>query len=506
MSTTTSTHPVLIDGQWRQATGGTTFQAPNPQTRETLEDSYPVSDWSDMDQALESASRAFRELSNTPREAIADFLRKYAALIEERAEDISAVANLETALPVEPRLKNVELPRTAGQLRQAANACLDNSWRLPVADKEANLHSALEPLGPVMVFGPNNFPFAFNGIAGGDFAAAIAAGCPVIAKAHSSHPTTSRLLAEAAHEAAADLPTGTVQMVYKLASADGLRAVADPRLGAAAFTGSRPAGLALKHAADQVGTPFYAELSSVNPVVVLPGAISERFDDLVAETVTSGLMGTGQFCTNPGLLIVLAGEKTEEFIKAVADRYADAPAGTLLGENVLAGLTAGIKTLSSSGAELLVGGNPTEATAYSCQNTVLRTSGAAFLENPEALQTEAFGNSMLFTVCEDLAEANQVIQTLEGSLTGCIYSATDGSEDSAYDQLAPELVLRVGRLLNDKMPTGVAVSPAMNHGGPFPATGHPHFTAVGLPAACRRFTRLTCYDNVRPHRLPKVFS
>ena len=506
MSTDNKTHPVLINGEWRAATEQGTFQATNPQTRETLEDGYPFSSWSEIDQALDATVTAFRELQGMPRQAIADFLRQYADKIEERADDIVAAANLETALPVEPRLKNVELPRTCGQLRQAADACVDDSWRLPVVDENANIRSVLQPLGPVLVFGPNNFPLAFNGISGGDFAAAIAAGCPVIAKAHGLHPSTSRLLAEAAHEAAAGLPKGTVQMLYGISNEDGFRAVADPRLGAVAFTGSRPAGLALKSAADQVGTPFFAELSSINPVVLLPGALQERLDAIVDETVMSGLMGTGQFCTKPGLVIAIANDTTEQFVASVAERYQEATPGTLFSERGLECLSESVGKLCDAGAQVVAGGQPANATPFAHQNTLLRTSGSAFLSNPEVLQSEAFGNSLLVTVCDDISQVCELLRLLEGSLTGCIYSATDGSEDDAYDQVAFELSLRVGRLLNDKMPTGVAVSPAMNHGGPYPSAGHPHFTAVGLPAACRRFTRLVCYDNVRPHRLPPVFG
>ena len=481
MSTDIKAHPVLIDGEWRDATDKVSFQATNPQTRETLEDGYSFSTWQEIDAALVAATNAFRELQGMPRQAIADFLRKYADKIEKRADDIVAAANLETALPVEPRLKNVELPRTCGQLRQAADACVDDSWRLPVVDENANIRSVLQPLGPVLVFGPNNFPLAFNGISGGDFAAAIAAGCPVIAKAHGLHPSTSRLLAEAAHEAAINLPKGTVQMLYGMSNEDGFRTVADPRLGAVAFTGSRQAGLALKQAADQVGTPFFAELSSINPVVLLPGALQERFDAIVEETVTSGLMGAGQFCTKPGLVLTLANDMTEKFVASVAERYRQASPGTLFSEQGLDCLSESVAKLCEAGAQLVSGGQTANATPFSYQNTLLRTSGSDFLNNPEVLQSEAFGNSMLITICDGVPQVCEILKRLEGSLTGCVYSATDGSEDDSYDQVAFELSFRVGRLLNDKMPTGVAVSPAMNHGGPYPSTGHPHFTAVGLP-------------------------
>jgi NADP-dependent aldehyde dehydrogenase len=393
------------------------------------------------------------------------------------------------------------------QLRQSADASVDPSWRLPVVDASCNICSVLEPIGPVLVFGPNNFPLAYNGISGGDFATAIAAGNPVIAKAHPLHPQTTRLLAELAAEAIGpDLPPAIVQMVYGMSNDDGLRAVADPRLGAVGFTGSRHAGTALKQSADTVGKPIFLEMSSINPVVLLPGALAERFDDVLNDATTSGLMASGQFCTNPGLMLMLAGEDTERFIAGLVDRYRAAPCATLLGEGVMQGLTRSVAVFAEAGVELLAGGAPVDRPGFAFENTILRATGDAFLSDPLTLQTEAFGNCTLLVVANDVEQICQIIATLEGNLTGSIYSATDGSEDAMYDRMAPLLRERVGRLLNDKMPTGVAVSPAMNHGGPFPATGHPHFTAVGIPAALRRFTRLACYDNVRKHRLPPLLQ
>jgi NADP-dependent aldehyde dehydrogenase len=357
------------------------------------------------------------------------------------------------------------------------------------------------------VFGPNNFPLAFNGVSGGDFAAAIAAGNPVIAKAHSSHPATCLRLAECAQQAAesSEMPAGTVQMLFGLRRSDGIRLISDPRVGAAAFTGSRSAGLALKAAADAVGKPIYLELSSVNPVVILPGALEERADEVVQELVASALMGAGQFCTNPGLVFLVAGPRTEAFLAAVAGRYAVAPCGTLLGKDTQQSLSRGIQALLDAGAVVVTGAKPADRSGYAWSNTLLRASGAHFLEAAQALQTEVFGNATLAIVAEDFGQLVASLSLCEGNLTGCVYSAKDGRDDANYDAVARILRPRVGRLLNDKMPTGVAVSPAMNHGGPFPATGHPHFTAVGLPAAMRRFTRLACYDNVRPERLPAIF-
>jgi len=398
----------------------------------------------------------------------------------------------------------VELPRTTGQLRQAAAAAVDGSWALPTIDTKANIRSCYSAIGPVVVFGPNNFPFAFNGIGGGDFAAAIAAGNPVIAKGHPLHPGTTRMMAEEAAAALAEagLPPATVQLIYKVDRASGQRMVADPRVGASAFTGGRAGGLALKAAADKAGKPIYLEMSSINPVVILPGALSERGGALAEEYASSTLLGGGQFCTNPGLVMLFQGDKAEDFIAAVTSTFDKATPATLLSAEGARSLAASVKVLQQAGAQLVTKGVTPDGPACRHPNTLLRASGAQFLASPEALQTEAFGASALAVVVRDAAEAGSVIEHLEGSLTGAIYSAQSGADDDLYSKLAPRLRDRVGRLLNDKMPTGVAVSPAMNHGGPYPATGHPGFTAVGIPASLRRFAALHSYDNVREPRLP----
>jgi NADP-dependent aldehyde dehydrogenase len=499
---------VLIAGAWRPSQAAGSFRAENPATREPLAEEYPVSSWADCDAALSAAATAAAELRRLPAQRLADFLDRYAQRIEARAAELVEMAHAETALPKAPRLAEVELPRTTSQLRQAAAAARDGSWSLPTIDTKAGIRSYFAPLGPVCVFGPNNFPFAFNSIAGGDFAAAIAAGNPVIAKANTSHPGTTRLFAEEAHAAAqqTSLPSGTIQLLYRTSHADGERLVADPRVGATGYTGSRSAGLKLKAAADRAGKPIYLELSSVNPLVILPGALRERADKIAEEFTGSCLMGTGQFCTNPGLVLLLASPATDKFIETLVARFKAAPIGTLLSRNVAGSLAESIGRLRSAGAEMIVGGTPGGGRGHSYANTLLRVSGQQFLTSAEALQTEAFGNASLLVVAESPEQLGRAIEHLEGNLTGCIYSDTAGSDDALYEQLAPQLRQKVGRLLNDKMPTGVAVSPAMNHGGPYPATGHPGFTAVGIPASLRRFAMLHCFDNVRAGRLPPALT
>ena len=497
-------HPVLINGEWREANASKTFQADNPLTREPIPEDYPVSTWADCDAALAAAAAAAKEMRKLSGDDIAKFLEAFADGIEARKDDLVELANQETALPKSPRLADGELPRTTGQLRQAAKAARDGSWKNNIIDTATGIRSCFGPLGPVCVFGPNNFPLAFGSVSGGDFAAAIAAGNPVIGKANSSHPGTTRIFAEIALEALkkTDLPNSAVQLIYRTDHADGEKLVSDSRVGATGYTGSRSAGLKLKAAADATGKPIYLELSSVNPVVILPGALDERADEIADEYKTSGLMGTGQFCTNPGIALLVGGAKTDVFVDSVVNRYKEAPVGTLLSSGVEKSLGENVAVLKKAGAEELLGGKAGAGTGFSCANTVLKVDGSKFLSDPELFQTEAFGNAAVFVIASDLNEACQIVESMEGNLTGCVYSATSGSDDAAYDQIAEVLRPKVGRLLNDKMPTGVAVSPAMNHGGPFPATGHPGFTAVGIPGSLTRFTMLECYDNVRPARLP----
>lgn len=500
-----STEYVLIAGSWRPSIEPVgTFQATNPMTKAALPAVYPVSSLAETETAIEAAAEAAAAMREIAPETLARFLEAFADNIDARADEIAALAHVETALALEPRLRSVELPRTTDQLRQAAAAARERSWCHATLDVKNNIRSMYGPLGGgVVVFGPNNFPLAFNSVSGGDAAAALAAGNPIIAKGNTGHPGTTKLLTEAAFDAvqATGMPAATVQLLYRTSHETGARLVSHPLIGATGFTGSRSAGLQLKAAADAAGKPIYLEMSSVNPVFVLPGALDERLDEVATELYGSCSLGAGQFCTKPGLVVVLASARAETFLATVAE-YFQSPAGVLLGEGGVWTISEGVQQLTGHGAEVVVGGEVVEGPGYRYANTLLRVSGEQFLAHPHALQTEAFGTVALMVFAEDVAQMQAIARAIEGNLTGCFYSHTEGDDDAIYDQVAPILRQKVGRLLNDKMPTGVAVSPAMNHGGPYPATGHPGFTAVGIPAAMLRFAALHCYDNVRPHRLP----
>ena len=498
---------VLIGGVWQKAEAPLGFiKATNPATRKNLKENYPVSSFIDIEHALQASLRSAHELRSMTPQTVAGFLDSYADRIERHRDALVQMASLETALPGEPRLRSVELPRTTGQLRQAAAACRDRSWCRATIDTKNNIRSKHGALGgPVVIFGPSNFPFAFNPVAGGDFAAAVASGNPVIAKAHPGHPGTTKILAEMALEVLQEshLPTGVVQLLYHFDPEDGLRLAAHPLVGATAFTGSRSAGLRLKKAADEAGKPVYLEMSSLNPVILLPGSLDERSEQIAKELFTSCTLGSGQFCTKPGLVILKQSPPSEAFFRFTLNLFRQAPAGILLSQGTLDRLRESISRMALFGAQIVTGNREPGGPGYRLENTLLRVSGKRFLDHPAELQVEAFGGVSLLVFAKDNEQMLKIVESLDGNLTGAIYSESHDKDDELYNRIEPVLRLKVGRLLNDKMPTGVAVSPAMVHGGPYPATGHPGFTSVGIPASLLRFTALHCYDNVRPHRLPE---
>jgi NADP-dependent aldehyde dehydrogenase len=497
--------PLLLAGAWQapcELVGH--YRAENPATGEAIGPAYPVCGAADVEAALAAATEAAAVLADTPPARIATFLDAYAQAIDDDAETLVALAHAETALPAETRLAKVELPRTTRQLRLAAQAVRDFAWTSPTIDTANGLRSHFAPLGkPVAVFGPNNFPLAFNAVAGSDFASAIAARNPVIAKAHPSHPATCERLAQLAHRAVleAGLPAATLQLLYGYDRALGLHLAGDARLGSLGFTGSRAGGMALKTAADAAGVPAYLEMSSINPVFLLPGALAERGTALAEEFFTSCTAGSGQFCTNPGLLIVPNDAAGDAFVAEAVARFKAAAPGVLFARGVMEGLQQAVDALQAAGATCLAGGH-SAGPGYRFQPTLLQVSANDFIAHADALQREAFGPASLLVRTRSAEEMLALIAHLEGNLTGTVYAATDGRDDTVLEDVCRALRPRVGRLIANRMPTGVAVSAAMNHGGPWPSTAHPGFTAVGMPTAIRRFAALHCYDHMADVLLP----
>lgn len=501
------TETVLINGEWRpSANQGGSFQAIDPTCGLAIGPHFPISGRADVEAALQAAVDCVPALVGAGAEQIAAFLEAYAKGIEDAADDLVALAHAETVLPISPRLAVNELPRTTNQLRQAAQAVRNYAWTQPVIDTEAGLRAHFAPLGkPVLVFGPNNFPLAFNAIAGSDFASAIAARNPVIAKVHPSHPATSRKLAQIAVAALRDsgLPAASVQMLYEVDRELGVQLCGDRRLGAIGFTGSRAAGLALKAAADRSGIAFYAEMSSVNPVFLLEAALLERGDVLAQEFFASCTLGSGQFCTSPGVIVVPQGAAGDRFVSTATALFAAGDARVLFSAGVLAHLQSSVATLRAAGASELAVGKTSDSVGYFHAPLLLSVEGAAFIAQAEALQTEAFGPVSLIVRVADIDAAAAVAAAFDGNLTGAIFAASNGDDDACWQRIAEVLRSRVGRLIDGKWPTGVAVSAAMNHGGPYPSTSHPGFTSVGMPAAIHRFAALHSYDGVADARLPR---
>lgn len=495
---------ILCAGAWRPATAVDSFHTFDPSTGRPHDAAWPVSGWNDVDTALDAAVTAARELAALPDGTRADFLERYATRLEAKAADLVVAAHAETGLAVKPRLTDVELPRMLDQLRQAAAAVREGTWRMAMIDAARNIRSAAFGLGPVVVLPPGNFPFAYGAVTGGDFAAAIAAGNPVIAKAHPGCPSVSHL---AAHEAVAalaeaGLPPATVQLLHGIAPADGERLVADPRVGATGFTGGQEAGRKLFAAAAAAGRVIWVEMGSLNPVVLLPGALAER-GPAIADDLTASVTGSaGQFCTKPGLVFFIDDAAGEALVAALAATFSAVGEQVLLGPVGLERLAGGIARLRAAGARVITG---EAAPAQGCRHpaTLLEVSAAEVLARPDRLLVEAFGNATVLVRAASLDELARALALVPGALGASLYLAQDGRDDRLAATIQPLLEARTGRLVENRMPTGLAVTPPMQHGGPWPSAGPPFFSAVGMPWSILRFARRICFDGVSASRLPE---
>lgn len=485
----------LVGGEW--STGPASISSIDP-TIGSVVATAPSSVWPEIDRAIESGVEAYERLSEKGPERIARFLEAFALQIDLKSIQLAHAASQETGLPKTTRLWGVELPRTVSQLRKAAVAARDRSWKRPTIDRETNIRSMLTSLhGPVVTFGPINFPLAFSSIAGGDAAAALATGHPVIAKAHPAHIRTSAILTDCARDAVfeADLPLATVQVMYNIEASDGQRLVSDPRIAATAFTGGRETGLNLKRAADVAGVPIFLEMSSLNPIVVLPKAMSLRAEEIASSIVESVNLSVGQFCTKPGMIFAVGDYSRLE--TALVRKFESAPSGPMISSHLRSALNNSIVRIQELGAESIAVGKTSESPTDTAAQ-LLRISAAAFLSNPHGYQLEMFGPASLLITCSDVGEALSCLASLEGSLSGALFSEAD----DPFDAVMAVLEHKLGRIAMNKPPTGVQVVASMNHGGPYPATGNPYFSSVGIPRSLERFAKLTCYDGARDDQLP----
>lgn len=498
----------LIDGE-EPVSSGETFQAVNPATGETLAPLFCEGTARDVDRAVLAAARDFEAFRNAPAE-------RRVALLETVGEELLALgdelldrAGAETGLP-RPRLEGERL-RTVNQLRLFAQVLRSGDYRgiridpgdpARVPQPKPDLRLRYIPLGPVAVFGASNFPLAFS-VAGGDTASALAAGCPVLAKGHPAHPGTSELAGRAIVAALrrCALPAGVFALIQGSSHQVGASLAVHPLVRALAFTGSLGGGRALFNlaAARNEPIPVFAEMGSSNPLFLLPEALRERGGEIAAGFTEALTLGVGQFCTNPGLLFAIGGADLEAFFAQVSSRLGEKPAGVMLHRGIretyvsTVGRRARIAGVRSIGE---VG----DAGVGAClaAPVLLRTDSVSFHKARE-LSEEIFGPAAVLVECANREELLTAARRLGGQLTATLHGTA--GDFSAFSELPGILEGKAGRLICNGFPTGVEVSPAMVHGGPYPATTDSRFTSVGT-AAIQRFLRPVCYQNFPAELLP----
>jgi len=482
--------------RWRGTAGEQ--RSVDPATGAVAGPAYGMDDGTGAAEACRLAAAAFDAYRSTPDPVRAAFLRRIADNLEAETEQLVACVRGETALG-EARART-ELARTTGQLRMFADLVEQPGWRDPrrvaASDAAPEVRSRRIPLGPVVVFGASNFPLAFS-VAGGDTASALAAGCPVVVKGHPAHLRTSELAGACVADAAAasGLPDGTFSLVFGAGNDIGQQLVADPHVAAVGFTGSRAGGLALLATAQRrpVPIPVYAEMSSVNPVFLLPDRLATAAGPTAEGFVASLTGGAGQFCTNPGLLFAVDGPGLDAFRGAVAQALSGRPGETMLTAGIAAAYRDGVHRRAAAPDVRPLAGSP-DGTAP----VVFETTAKAFRAD---LQEEIFGAASLLVVCADAGELLAAAESLEGQLTATLQAGTQ--DVPLARRLLPVLERKAGRIVYNGWPTGVAVNAAMVHGGPFPATSDGRSTSVGTMAV-ERFLRPVAYQDLPADLLAAV--
>jgi alpha-ketoglutaric semialdehyde dehydrogenase len=503
------TGDMLIGGSAVRGTKGT-LRAFDPARNMEIEPEFGAGGTVEVDRACELAALAFDPYRQAP-------LEKRARLLEAIADNIVALgdtlierAQAESALP-KARLEG-ERGRTVGQLRLFASLVREGRWLSATIDQampdrkplpRSDLRAQKIPVGPVAVFGASNFPLAFS-VAGGDTASALAAGCPVVVKAHPAHLGTSELVGRAIQKAVADsgLPEGVFSLLVGAGNEIGEALVAHPAIKSVGFTGSRRGGVALVNIASKRREPIpvFAEMSSVNPFFVLPGALAKRGEAIANGFVDSVTLGVGQFCTNPGIVLLLDGPNKQPFIDAAAKALAQKGAQSMLTPGIANAYKDGVSQRRElNGVQSIAQGQQTDATC-SALPVLFQTNAMQFLATAQ-LEDEIFGPTSLIVTCNDIDEMVKVAEYIEGQLT-----ATLQIEQEDYElarKLLPTLERKAGRILANGYPTGVEVCHAMVHGGPYPATSDSRATSVGA-MAIERFLRPVCYQDLPAALLPEA--
>jgi len=445
--------------------------------------------------AANAAAAAFRQYATSPGSKRAQFLREIADGIEQLGDTLIECVNRETALPA-VRVAN-ERARTCMQLRLFAGIAEQGAWtgeRNDLADAgrnppKPNVRSCLRPLGPAVIFAASNFPLAFS-VAGGDTAAALAVGCPVIVKAHPAHPETSALIGKVIGEAAAKcgLPNGVFSLLTDGTHETGLAIVQHPLIKVGAFTGSQRGGLALWRAAQQRDEPipFFAEMGSINPLFIFPETLARNAELIATGLHASMTLGVGQFCTQPGVIFLVEDDASRALLDRLAALVSATPAGDMLSASICESYASAIEERGKmQGVRILASG---ESASHNSGNAGRRAGAVLFVTDASTfishsgLAQEVFGPSSLLVLCRSTADYVRCAESLQGQLTATIW-AEDGMCDNS--DLLWALEQKAGRIVFNGFPTGVEVGSAMMHGGPFPATTDSRFTSVGTRSIYR---------------------
>lgn len=510
-----SLHPLsghhYIAGEWT-ASEGESVCAVNAATGEQIQPAFHQAGLEEVNSALDAAVKAFEETRDLPPMKWAELLETIAESIMTFEAELIERANQETALPV-ARLKS-EIGRTTGQLKLFAQYVREGSWVDAIIDRadparqplpKPDVRRMLRPLGPIVIFDASNFPFAF-GACGGDTASALAAGNPVIVKAHPGHPGTNEIFAAAVHSALekTGLPAGMFSNLQGAGTEIGKLLVLHPDVEAVGFTGSLQGGRALFDLASERPSPIpvYAEMGSLNPLVLLPAALDERADEIAAGLANSITLGGGQFCTKPGLILFIGSESGKKMTSLLTEKLAALPSATLLyaGIRERFGVTLDeFQAIDSVETHL----ESTKSGNAGCSPALLEVDSDTWKDNP-TLSEEAFGPAALLVRCEDREDLLATLDLLDGQLTGTLHTGKSETID-LVKETAGILERKVGRLIYNGYPTGVEVCHAMVHGGPYPATSNSATTSVGT-SAIRRFVRPISFQNAPDSLLPSALQ
>ena len=472
----------------------------NPALNQPLRWTFAEAGSMELQQVTELAESAAMPYRLSSRQQRADFLEQIAANIEAMGEVLIETVMAETALP-KGRVEG-ERGRTCNQLRLFARLLRSPQEevheqaepdRQPVPKPELRLRTVA--LGPVVVFGASNFPLAFS-VAGGDTASALAAGCPVIVKAHNAHPATSELVARAIAKAIeqCQMPMGVFALVHARTHAFSEQLIQHPAIKAVAFTGSEQVGMHFQRLIWQrkEPIPFYGELGSQNPLCVLPAYLQQHSEAFAGQLFNSVVMGQGQFCTRPGLVFLLRDSASDALKAQLQALCQPHPASAMLTAKIAASYRQQVETLQQSAGVTLLAEGQGEEEGCVTKARIFCTNARTFVEQP-LLREEVFGPATLLIECNDITELQMLLTTLAGQLTATLYA--NYSEQASVRSLLQALEQKAGRVIVGQMPTGVEVCASMNHGGPFPAASDSRYTAVGS-RAIQRFVRPVCYQNV----------